>query len=65
MAALFQDIRYGIRMMAKNASFTFFVVAVLALGIAASTSIFMADAIRQQVWAVDNPLEELVQASIR
>ena len=32
MAALFQDIRYGIRMMAKNASFTFFVVAVPAGG---------------------------------
>lgn len=46
MAALFQDIRYGIRMMAKNPSFTFFVIAVLALGIAASTAIFtIADAV--------------------
>jgi predicted permease len=46
VAALFQDIRYGIRMMTKNPSFTFFVVAVLALGIAASTAIFtIADAV--------------------
>lgn len=46
MAALLQDIRYGIRMMAKNPSFIFFVVVMLALGIAASTAIFsIADAV--------------------
>jgi putative ABC transport system permease protein len=43
---LFHDIRYGLRMMAKNPAFTFFVVAVLALGIAANTAIFsIADAV--------------------
>jgi len=61
MGSLLQDLRYGLRMLARNAGFTAVAVATLALGIGANTAIFgLIDALLLRPLPVSNP-GELVQ----
>ena len=60
MSTLFQDVRYAIRMLAKNSSFTAVAVLTLALGIGANTAIFtLINALMMKKLPVPKP-EQLV-----
>ena len=53
---MFQDLRYGIRMLTKNPGFTFVAVLTLALGIGVNTAVFsLIDAIYLRELKVADP----------
>lgn len=65
MATMWQDVRYGLRMLARNPGFTGLVVAILAVGIGANTALFNA---LDQVYARPLPVRkprELVSVQFR
>ena len=58
MGALWQDLRFGLRRLAKNPGFTAVVIITLALGIGANTAVFSAfDQVILRLLPVENPRE--------
>ncbi len=64
MNTLWQDLRYSVRLLRKNLSFTAVAILMLALGIGANTAIFqLINAVRLRTLPVKNP-QELVEVRI-
>ena len=64
MQTLFQDLRYGARMLLKNPGFTLIAVMTLALGVGANTAIFsLTDQILLRRLPVERPGELVVLRS--